>query len=144
MQCVKSEVILTNIKPKLFSFIFIRLNTSEDVAFVHVQFITFRSRRPEARPSTSLVLQLMDFEEKLRLVSDKTKQSFSGTLKKRGIAFFHLDWKGKIKLAIPLSIYLMIAMLVVKIIYEVLFDQDSRSIFTGKLRQKMEKTSTTG
>ena len=111
------------------------------VACVHVQFITFRCRRPEARPSTSLVLQLMDFDEKLRLVSDKTKQSFSGTLKKRVIAFFHLDWKGKIKLAIPLSIYLMIAMLVVKIIYEVLFDQDSRSIFTGKLRQKMEKTS---
>ena len=140
--CVKSEDILTNIKPKLFSFIFIRLNTSEDVAFVHVQFITFRSRRPEARPSTSLVLQLMDFEEKLRLVSNKTKQSSLGSKLLPNLkSFFHLDWRGKIKLAIPLSIYLMIAMLVVKIIYEVLFDQDSRSIFTGKLRQKMEKTS---
>ena len=112
------------------------------MAFVHVQFITFRSRRPEARPSTSLVLQLMDFEEKLRLVSNKTKQSSLGSKLLPNLkSFFHLDWRGKIKLAIPLSIYLMIAMLVVKIIYEVVFDQDSRSIFTGKLRQKMEKTS---
>ena len=73
----------------------------------------------------------MDFEEKLQFKVDKTKQK--KLLGARGIltSFIHLDWRGKIKLAIPLSIYLMITVLVVKIIYEVVFGQDTRSIFAG-------------
>ena len=115
--------------PKLFVLKF--RNCTFDLFYV----LFFRSRRPEARPSTSLVLQLMDFEEKLQFKVDKTKQKrLSGA---RGIltSFYHLDWKGKIKLAIPLSIYLMITALVVKIIYEVVFGQDSRSIFPKQMRQ---------
>ena len=69
----------------------------------------------------------MDFEEKLRYLENKSKQSSSV----KRISFFHLDWKGKVKLAIPLSIYLMIAALVVKIIYEVVFGQDTRGIFSA-------------
>ena len=69
----------------------------------------------------------MDFEEKLRYLENKSKQSSSV----KRISFFHLDWRGKVKLAIPLSIYFMITALVVKIIYEVVFGQDTRSIFAG-------------
>ncbi len=82
----------------------------------------FRSRRPEARPSTSLVLHLMDFEEKLR-----TRQK-SPSLEVRSRSFLtSLDWKSQVKLAVPLSIYLMVFAFILKVLYEVFIDG---SIFT--------------
>lgn len=71
----------------------------------------FRSRRQEAKPSTSLILQLMDFECKLRAKKqDKKVKNF--------------DWKNLTKLAVPLSIYFMIFALICKVIYDSIFKKD--------------------
>ena len=87
---------------------------------LHDIFIFSRSRRPDAIPSTSLVLQLMDFEEQLAKKCKKTKKSsaveviFESPLT--------ANWKAKIKVAYPMLILLLILSLLLKVIYEILFE----------------------
>ena len=82
----------------------------------------FRNRRPEARPSTSLVLQLMDFEDALKgkggsiTASQSSQSSMRSSTKK----FFELDWRAKAKLALPLTIYLLVVAVVIKLLYSLL------------------------
>ena len=78
-----------------------------------VFFSIFRSRRPEAKPSTSLVLQLMDFEDSLRKTKSKSPEKLS-ILKSPLSA----DWKSKMKNGLPLLIYVLIFVLFLKVMYE--------------------------
>ena len=78
-----------------------------------VFFSIFRSRRPEAKPSTSLVLQLMDFEDSLRKTKSKSPEKLS-ILKSPLSA----DWKSKMKNGLPLLIYVLIFALFLKVMYE--------------------------
>ena len=83
----------------------------------------FRSRRPEAKPSTSLVLQLMDFEDNL---AKNCKEPQKTSLLKSPLT---ADWKAKIKIALPLLIYSLIVLLLFKVIYEILSES---SIFVDE------------
>ena len=82
-----------------------------------------RSRRPDAIPCTSLVLQLMDFEEQLaKKCNKKSKKSNSAV----EVIFERLpltaNWKAKIKVAYPMLILLLILSLLCKVVYEILFE----------------------
>lgn len=83
-----------------------------------------RSRRPEAKPSTSLVLQLMDFADKIRFNKKKPKSTLSSPSSKMS-KFCQMDWKSQVKVAIPLSIYFMLMSLVLKMMYEAFFESIS-------------------
>ena len=89
----------------------------------HIRF-SFRNRRPEARPSTSLVLQLMDFEDALKGKGGgsirASQSSQSSSMRSSTKKFLELDWRAKAKLALPLTIYLLIVAVVIKLLYSFL------------------------
>ena len=78
-----------------------------------------RSRRPDAIPSTSLVLQLMDFEEQLAKKCKKSKKSSVDVIFESPLT---ANWKAKIKVAYPMLILLLILSLLCKVVYEILFE----------------------
>ena len=84
----------------------------------------FRNRRPEARPSTSLVLQLMDFEDALKGKGGgsirASQSSQSSSMRSSTKKFLELDWRAKAKLALPLTIYLLVVAVVIKLLYSLL------------------------
>ena len=93
-------------------------------------FSFFRSRRPEAKPSTSLVLQLMDFQDALK------NSSHQKSTKINTKTFLELDWRAKAKLAVPLTIYFLILAVVFRMLYSVIFENgifDNESDEEGEL-----------
>ena len=61
----------------------------------------------------------MDFEDSLKgKKSGKTPNSSLSSTKK----FLELDWRAKVKLAVPLTIYFLILAVVFKLLYSVIFE----------------------
>ena len=75
----------------------------------------------------------MDFEDKLANSAKSSKNEQPITKRSIIRRFIDLDWKAKIKLAVPLSIYFLMVAAVLKIIYELLFSEDS--IFTKNMQE---------
>ena len=72
----------------------------------------------------------MDFEEKVAKNIQKKPHGIS-----RIRQFLELDWKSKVRVALPLSIYIIFAALLFKVIYEELFGK--RRIFKTSTKQNL-------
>lgn len=111
-----------------------------------------RSRRPEAKPSPLVILNLMDFEKKVRK-EEKLDASGPAVKNKKTYAvikplsdIWYTDWSSKMRAAsrnwLPLSIYMLVLAIVFKLTYDSIAEEffpsqkGSRKLFFGQSEEE--------